>query len=85
MSVVYAVIGALIVMMGFASAVIGLLNQRKIKATAATVQEVHVLVNSQLQAVVARVTQLVDALEHAGVAVPPNRNGAGESSDTPAP
>jgi hypothetical protein len=35
------------------------------------VQEVHVLVNSQLSAVVARVTQLTDTLKHAEVDVPP--------------
>jgi hypothetical protein len=70
-----AVAAAAAVVLSFITAVIGLLNQRKIKDTAVKVQEVHVLVNSQLSAVVARVTQLVGTLEHAGVAVPPNQNG----------
>ena len=61
-----------------------LANGRRIKETKRgvadvedKVQEVHVLVNSQLQAVAARVTQLISVLEHAGVPVPPNRNGEG--------
>jgi hypothetical protein len=52
-------------------------GKAKVTEVAGTVQEVHVLVNSQLQAVVARVTQLITAMEKAGVAVPPNMNGEG--------
>ncbi len=52
----------------FLTAVLGLVaslrNHKKI-------DEVHVLVNSQLQAVLTRVTQLTGALETAGVDVPP--------------
>jgi hypothetical protein len=77
MNLALAVVAALAVAMGMVTAVIGLVNQHKITDTRVKVQEVHVLVNSQLQAVVARVSQLIEAMEKAGVAVPPNKNGAG--------
>jgi hypothetical protein len=55
------------VILTFATAVVGAwqtwLNRQKI-------QEVHVLVNSQLSAVVARVDQLTKKLRDAGVDVP---------------
>jgi hypothetical protein len=74
------------VLVTFLTAVLGFLATRqKIGEVEHKAEEIHVLVNSQLQAVVARVSQLIDALEHAGVAVPPNKNGAGGSGDTPAP
>ena len=59
---------AVIALLGFMTAWIGRKNGQK-------VEQVHILVNSQMKATLSRVTQLIETLEHAGVAVPPNRNG----------
>ena len=64
---------------GFLSASLGYLNNGKIKETAVKTEQVHVLVNSQLTETVNRVSQLVLAMEKAGVAVPPR---ASEKEDT---
>jgi hypothetical protein len=70
-----------VAMLTFGTATLGFLtsvrNSRRLATATGQIQEVHVLVNSQLTAVTARVSQLVNAMEHAGVAVPPNQNGEG--------
>lgn len=48
----------------------------KLLKTDKKVQQVHVLVNSQLSTVLARVTQLTGSLEKAGVEVPPKPEAA---------
>jgi hypothetical protein len=53
------------VVLTFGGSVLGYLGTRR------KIAEVHVLVNSQLAAVVERVAQLTATLEQAGVAVPP--------------
>ena len=69
------------VILTFLTALIGfVVSLRKIQA-------VHVLVNSQLHEVLARVTQLTGTLEAAGVDVPdpPAHGEAGERLAPPAP
>lgn len=53
------------VVITFATSVVGFVSTRR------KVSEVHVLVNSQLHAVLERVTQLTAELERADVPVPP--------------
>ena len=70
-----------VALLTFGTALLGFLtgarNSRRLATATGQIQEVHVLVNSQLTAVTARVSQLVNSMEHAGVAVPPNQNGEG--------
>lgn len=53
------------IVLTFLSSVVGFWQTRR------KIREVHVLVNSQLHAVLDRVTQLTGTLHEAGVAVPP--------------
>jgi len=71
MSAVLAVIASAAVLLGFITALLGLANQRRIRKTAAAVQEVHVLVNKQLSDVLARVAQLTEVMHSGGMDVPP--------------
>ena len=59
------------VLLSLATAVIGLVTARRTAKNAAVkIQEVHVLVNSQLSTVMGRVDQLTKALNSAGVDIP---------------
>jgi hypothetical protein len=60
------------VILTFLTALTGWLKSRQ---NGEKIAEVHVLVNAQLTAVVARVGQLVATLETAGVPVPPDPGG----------
>ena len=71
------IVGALTFGTALLGFIASLRNSRTLKAATGQIQEVHVLVNSQLGLVTARVSQLVNTLEHAGVAVPPNPAGEG--------
>lgn len=71
MTTALAIIGILAVVLGFVTAVLGWLNQRKIGHTAGAVQEVHLLVNQQLSDVLARVAQLTEVMHAGGLDVPP--------------
>jgi hypothetical protein len=77
-SAVLAVIASAAVVLGFITALLGLGARRRI-------QEVHVLVNSQLSGVVARVAQLTAAMQAAGLDVPPASPPAtgGEAGERP--
>lgn len=53
------------------TAVVTWRTRRQVRDMDTTVQEVHVMVNSQREAILAEVAQLKRALVAAGVAVPP--------------
>jgi hypothetical protein len=77
-SAALTVIASAAVVLGFITALLGLSARRRI-------QEVHVLVNSQLSDVLARVVQLTAALDAGGVDVPPASPPAtgGEAGERP--
>jgi hypothetical protein len=78
MTAILALVASVAVLLSFITAVIGLLNQRKIKHAASSVQEVHVLVNAQLSKVLARVDQLSALLTKHDIPVPPDGEGKTE-------
>lgn len=59
-----ASVGLVAAVAGLAATILGLLNRKKI-------QQVHVLVNSQLTQVLERVAQLSASMTEAGVTIPP--------------
>jgi hypothetical protein len=71
MTAVLAVIGSLAVLLGFATAVLGLLNQRKSRQTASKVQEISVSVDGRLSELMNRQGQLIGQLHAYQVPVPP--------------
>jgi hypothetical protein len=71
MTTALAIFGSVAVVLGFITAVLGLLNQRKIKNTAGKVQEISVNVDGRLSAMIERQAQLLSALHGSGTPVPP--------------
>jgi len=72
------IIGGLAVVLGLVTAVLGLLNQRRITAAAAAaagvavkVQEISVQVDGRLSMLLERQAQLLGALHESGTPVPP--------------
>lgn len=65
------VVGGAAVGLGFITAVLGLINQRHGRATAAKVQSISVNVDGRLSEFIARQAQLIEALQQSGVPVPP--------------
>lgn len=78
MSTLLATIGSVAVILGFITAVLGLLNQRKIRSTASDVQQISVQVDGRLSALLERQAQLLGALHESGVPVPPHPDENGE-------
>jgi hypothetical protein len=72
------------VVLTFLTALVSWLSTRgKAKKIATSIGEVHVLVNAQLTAVVARVDQLVTTLKTAGVPVPEPPDKTGQATGEP--
>lgn len=85
MSSFLAVLAAVAVLLGLITAILGLVNQRRIRATASDVQTITVNVDGRLaellttqQALVERQDQLLGALHQADVPVPPRPALPGE-------
>jgi hypothetical protein len=77
MNAALTVIGSVAVVLGFATAVIGLLNQRRIRTastsaddTARKVQEISVNVDGRLSELIERQAQLLGALHESGTPIP---------------
>jgi hypothetical protein len=78
MPALLAVIASLAVLLGFITAVLGLLNARATRravkeaaATTAKVQEISVNVDGRLSTLIERQAQLLDALHSSGTPIPP--------------
>lgn len=71
MNVLVALTAAAAVLLGFVTAVLGLMNQRKIASTAGKVQEISVNVDGRLSGLIERQAQLLSALHISGTPVPP--------------
>jgi hypothetical protein len=76
MNAVIAALGSAAVVLGFASAAIGLWNQRKIKHTARDVQQVVVSVDGQMTGMFLRIDQLIASMQRQGATVPPPPDAA---------
>lgn len=70
-SVILAAIAGAAVLLGFITAVLGLVNQRRVRATADQVQSISVQVDGRLSQLLERQSQLLDALHESGTPVPP--------------
>jgi hypothetical protein len=70
MSIAVTIIASAAAVLGFCTAVLGLVNRKKIDQNTEKTQEIHVLVNSKLTAWIDRSGQLLDALNQAGIEVP---------------
>lgn len=70
-STVLAAIAGAAVLLGFITAVLGLVNQRRVRETADKVQSISVQVNGRLSQLLERQSQLLDALHESGTPVPP--------------
>jgi hypothetical protein len=75
---VLAAIGSAAVLLGFLTAIIGLVNQRNQRKTAALaeqtagkVQQISVQVDGRLSTLLERQSQLLDALHESGTPIPP--------------
>lgn len=68
--IVSAIAGAAVVL-GFVTAVLGLVNQRRSRETAEKVQSISVQVDGRLSALLERQAQLLDALHASGTPIPP--------------
>jgi hypothetical protein len=67
---VSAIAGAAVVL-GFVTAILGLVNQRRTRVTADKVQSISVQVDGRLSQLLERQSQLLDALHESGTPVPP--------------
>jgi hypothetical protein len=82
MSGFLAALGSVAVLLGFSTAVLGFLNQRRIgraavvvDQTAARLQQVSVSVDGQMSGLILRIDQLVSSMQHQGATVPPPPSG----------
>jgi hypothetical protein len=66
-----AIIGSAAVLLGFATAVLGIVNQRRAARTAGDVQRISIQVDGRLSALMERQEQLLEALHASGIPVPP--------------
>jgi hypothetical protein len=87
-STVLAAIASLAVLLGFLTAVLGLVNQRRITQasaqateTAGKVQQISVNVDGRLSELIERQAQLLGALHQSGTPVPPLPPAAGPSKE----
>jgi hypothetical protein len=71
MPALLAVMASLAVVLGFVTALLGLLSQRKSRSTAGKVQEISVSVDGRLSALIERQAQLLEALHSSGTPIPP--------------
>ena len=85
MSAFLAVIASVAVLLGFVTAVLGMINQRRITRTTATatetagkVAEISVNVDGRLSELIERQAQLLGALHESGTPVPPRPAPPGE-------
>jgi len=69
-SVFLAVIASLAVVLGFITAVLGLINQRRIRNTATKVQQISVSVDGNMSGMLTRVDQLISSMHDQGAIVP---------------
>jgi light-regulated signal transduction histidine kinase (bacteriophytochrome) len=76
---------AILTVIGLVLAIVGsAANLFRLTRTNKKIQEVHVLVNSQLSTVLARVTQLTATLEKSDTEVPPYPPGEEPGANLPA-
>lgn len=68
--IVSAIAGAAVVL-GFITAVLGIVNQRRTSKTADKVQSISVQVDGRLSTLLERQSQLLDALHESGTPIPP--------------
>jgi hypothetical protein len=70
MSTALAILAALAVFMGMVTAILGVINQRRISKTAEKVQTISVNVDGRMSEYILRVAQLTEALHAGDVPVP---------------
>lgn len=70
-TLILSAIAGVAVVLGFVTAVLGLVNQRRSRATAEKVQSISVQVDGRLSALLERQSQLLDALHASGTPIPP--------------
>jgi hypothetical protein len=66
-----AIVAALAVVLGFVTAILGLINQRKITKAAHNVQQIAVSVDGQMSGMFLRIDQLIQSMHNQGAVVPP--------------
>jgi hypothetical protein len=70
MSVFLPVLATLAVLLSFFTAVLGLVNQRKIKGAAGDVEQIAVNVDGQMTSMFLRIDQLLESMKAQGAKIP---------------
>jgi hypothetical protein len=70
-TLIVSAIAGVAVVLGFITAILGLVNQRRTRVTADKVQSISVQVDGRLSTLLERQSQLLDALHESGTPIPP--------------